>query len=106
MKKEELIQFAKKFYDDIHKSNSNITSVSYTPICKDNIDEYVKNYYKYKRKTYVNKLNKLLDRFEKVLGAKFGNYKLLDRDWEFKRWTGYHVELLAHINKLEKTLKK
>jgi len=107
MTKEETIEFAKQFYEDIHRTSSGIASAEFNKITSDNIDEYVKNYYKYKTKSYINKLNKLLDRFERVLGYRFDNNKYCNREWEweFERWTGYHDELLIHIKKLEKEKK-
>ncbi len=101
MTKEETLEFAKQLVYHLEYPFPNIRSVHKPRIDKNNLEEYIELYYKHKSKPYIKKLNNLLDNFEKILGHDFFN-----REWEFKRWTGYEKELEAWIKVLESEKKK
>ena len=95
-KKEELLKFIEFFVDNNLKySFSNET-----------YEKYVDRFIECTSPRAVNRLNKLLNEFEEVLGTKFDEDRYCDRSWNFRNWVYRPEELKPHIKWLRQQRKE
>jgi hypothetical protein len=103
MNQNDVVEFAIKFYKDIKRNDSRIAGISKREITEDYIPVYVANYFKHKKKPYIDRLTKLINRWRDAVHIHTGvGLRFYTIEQEIDRWTGYDLELIEQIKRLEK----